>query len=104
MPKKNRPKNIRQTLKRLFVYFKPFRIRFAFVVLFVILSCGANVAGIYFLKPLINDYIAPYIGQKKSRFIEFYQYHFNDGQHLWNWNYFNLLIQSFNDDHFFTNS
>lgn len=71
MPKKNRPKNIRQTLKRLFVYFKPFRIRFAFVVLFVILSCGANVAGIYFLKPLINDYIAPYIGQKNPDLSNF---------------------------------
>ena len=71
MPKKNCPKNIRQTLKRLFVYFKPFRIRFAFVVLFVILSCGANVAGIYFLKPLINDYIAPYIGQKNPDLSNF---------------------------------
>ena len=71
IPKKNRPKNIRQTLKRLFVYFKPFRIRFAFVVLFVILSCGANVAGIYFLKPLINDYIAPYIGQKNPDLSNF---------------------------------
>lgn len=71
MPKKNRPKNIRQTLKRLFVYFKPFRIRFAFVILFVILSCGANVAGIYFLKPLINDYIAPYIGQKNPDLSNF---------------------------------
>ncbi len=62
--KKNKPKNIRQTLKRLFVYFKPFKIRFALVVFFVILSCGANVAGIYFLKPLINDYISPFIGKQ----------------------------------------
>ena len=77
MPQKNRLKNIRQTLKRLFVYFKPFRIRFAFVVLFVILSCGANVAGSYVLNPLINDYIAPYIGQKNPDLSNFINTIFN---------------------------
>lgn len=69
--RKNRPKNLRHTISRLFTYLKPYRIRFALVVLFVILSCGANVAGIYFLKPLIDDFIAPEIGKASPNLAPF---------------------------------
>ena len=69
--RKNRPKNLKQTIQRLFVYIRPFKVRFAFVVIFVILSCGANVAGVYFLKPLINNYISPYIGQQNPDLSNF---------------------------------
>ena len=69
--KKFKPQNIRQTIKRLMIYLKPFRIRFIFVVLFVILSCAANVAGVFFLKPLIDDYIVPFIGQSNPDLSSF---------------------------------
>ncbi len=61
---KHKPKNAKLTFARLFTYLKPYKIQFIFVIIFVILACGANVAGVYFLKPLINDYVVPFIGDK----------------------------------------
>ncbi len=45
--------------KRLLKYFRPYRIRIAFVILFIILSSVASVASALFQKTLIDDYISP---------------------------------------------
>ncbi len=50
------------TIKRLLGYFKPYRIKMAFVFLCIILSTIASVASSLFLKTLIDDYITPLIG------------------------------------------
>ena len=47
------------TAKRLFKYFKPYRFRLIFVILFIILSSVASVASALFQKTLIDDYVGP---------------------------------------------
>ena len=38
----------------------------AIVLLLVLLNAGAGVAGTYFLKPILNDYIVPFIGKETT--------------------------------------
>jgi ATP-binding cassette subfamily B multidrug efflux pump len=54
-----RPKNTRKVIGRLLSYLKPRRLTLSLVVVLVLLSSGSSLAGNYFLKPLINDYILP---------------------------------------------
>ncbi len=58
------PKNAMGTLKRIVGYLKPYKIQLIIVLVSVLISTGASVAGSYFLKPLINDYILPLVGQQ----------------------------------------
>ena len=58
------PKNAMGTLRRILGYLKPYRVQLIIVLVSVLISTGASVAGSYFLKPLINDYILPLVGQK----------------------------------------
>ena len=70
--KRNRPQNIRYTIARLWHYLKAYKFRLALVVLFVLLSCLANVAGVYFLKILNSIELSNLILNKlpvKSIFI-----------------------------------
>ena len=67
MPKNmqfKKPKDTKKTFKRIFEYLKPFKIHIIIVALFVIISSGAGVAGTFFLKPIIDDFIVPLIGQQ----------------------------------------
>ncbi len=59
-----KPKDAKKTLLRIFSYMGSYKLLLLLVVLFVIISAGADVAGTYFLKPVINEYIVPLIGQK----------------------------------------
>jgi ATP-binding cassette subfamily B protein len=59
-----KPKNAGKTLKRIMEYMFAYRLQLAVVAISIIVSAGANVAGTYFLKPIINLYIVPYIGSK----------------------------------------
>ena len=58
-----KPKSIRKTLLRIGGYIVGQKSRFILVVLFVLVSALANVAGTYFIKPLLNDCIVPMIGK-----------------------------------------
>ena len=58
------PKNMKKTIGRIFQYMSEYRLHMALVVVCVILSAGASIASTYFLKPLINDYLLPYVGQQ----------------------------------------
>lgn len=58
-----KPKNMRQTLGRLFHYLEKDRWKLVLVFFFVILNSGATLAGSYMLRPIINTYIAPENGQ-----------------------------------------
>ena len=58
-----KPKNVRKTLNRIIKYMSSYRLQLAVVALTIIISAGANVVGIYFLKPIINQYIVPFIGR-----------------------------------------
>ncbi|MGN1481890.1 ABC transporter ATP-binding protein [Porcipelethomonas sp.] len=67
-----KPKNAFTTLKRIFSYMKGLEFQLAIVFFGIIISAGASVAGTYMLRPIIDNFIEPYIGQKSpdlSKFI-----------------------------------
>ncbi len=57
-----KPKNAGKTLSRVMKYMFAYKLQLAAVTAAIIVSSAANVAGTYFLKPIINQYIVPYIG------------------------------------------
>lgn len=59
-----KPKNLGKTILRILSYMKPYRLQLVIIFTAVIISSGAGIAGTYFLKPLLNDYIVPLIGQQ----------------------------------------
>ncbi len=61
---KEKPKNVKRTLSRIFQYVLEYRIQLVIVVVAIIGSSLSGVAATYFLKPIINDYVIPLIGQK----------------------------------------
>ncbi|MGN0620274.1 MAG: ABC transporter ATP-binding protein [Porcipelethomonas sp.] len=58
-----KPKNTFGTLKRIFGYMKEFRLRLIIVFIGIIFSSAASVAGTYMLKPVIDNYIQPFINK-----------------------------------------
>lgn len=61
-----KPKNLKNTIKRLAKYLEKHKLLLFFVMLFVLLSTLGNVAGTYMLEPIIDDYITPLIGTNPS--------------------------------------
>lgn len=57
-----KPKQTKRTIVRIFQYMLLKKSLLALVMVFVLLSALAGVAGNYLLKPIINDCIAPLIG------------------------------------------
>lgn len=56
------------TVKRLFTYFRGYRLKMVFVLVCIVLSTLASVSSSLFLKSLIDDYIEPLIGQSAPNF------------------------------------
>lgn len=70
MNKKTLNKDSMKVLNRLLVYiFKGYKLRSLAVVIFITISALANVAGTIFIKNLIDNYIAPYLGQGQIDFL-----------------------------------
>ncbi len=61
---KKLPDNVGQTVKRILEYMGNYKYQLIIVILFVLLSAGSSILGTYFLKPLINDYILPFVGKE----------------------------------------
>ena len=59
-----KPKNVKQTVARLAKYLAEFRIQLIFVVIGIIGNSVAGIASTYFLKPIINNHIVPFIGHR----------------------------------------
>jgi ATP-binding cassette subfamily B protein len=57
-----KPKDTKGTLRRVLRYMSVYRVRMVFALICLLISTGATIAGTYFLKPLINDYILPLVG------------------------------------------
>lgn len=55
----SKPKNIKKTLVRFFKYISKYNLMLLGVFIFIIISSGSMIAGSYFLKPIINNYIIP---------------------------------------------
>ena len=66
-----KPQNIKKTVLRIMSYIKGYRLLMLFSIFCIIFSAGASIAGTYFLKPLINNYILPFIGQDHPDLSEF---------------------------------
>lgn len=66
-----KPKNVKATLSRLLKYMLGYRWQLIVVALCVIISVVASVAGTYFIRPLLNDYIVPFIGQQNPELSGF---------------------------------
>ena len=50
-----KPKNVKQTSLRLFSYLRPYRVKFTFVIIFILISAFAGAFGAYFIgEKLIN--------------------------------------------------
>lgn len=63
------PKSVRKTVKRLMSYMTgKYKAQFLLVLVFIILSAAAGVAGSLFLKILIDDYITPLLLQARPVF------------------------------------
>ena len=54
-----RPKDTKKAIKHLLVYLGHYKWMFMLVALLVLISAGANVAGTYLVKPVVNHFIVP---------------------------------------------
>ncbi len=63
-PAIKKPKNAKATIGRIIKYLSKYRGRLLLVALFVTISSVASVLGTYFIKPIIDDYVVPFIGQQ----------------------------------------
>ena len=68
-----KPKNTAKTFKRLFGYLKPHTFSIIIIVIGLLVSSGAGVAGTYLLKPIINQ-IEQMLQTKSSDFTVFFGY------------------------------
>lgn len=59
-----KPKNTKATILRIMKYVGKYRLTLIIVGLCIIMSSVASIASSYLIKPLIDDYIAPFIGQQ----------------------------------------
>lgn len=59
-----KPKELGKTIKRILMYMGKYKGLLVVVMVLLVASSLANVIGAYFMKPAINDYILPFIGQK----------------------------------------
>lgn len=63
-----KPKNAKGTFRRILKYFKPYRAQLVLVLIGLLASVAANIAGTYMLRPIINEYIIPWIGSENPDF------------------------------------
>lgn len=66
-----KPQNVKKTIGRILGYMSEFKLQLIFVVINIIFSAVVGIIGIYFLRPLINNYIAPFIGQEHPDLSKF---------------------------------
>jgi len=61
-----KPKDVRGTFMRILSYLRKYPAQLTTVAVTMLISTGATVAGSYFIKPILNDYVVPYIGTGKT--------------------------------------
>ncbi len=65
-----KPKNLKGSLRRVMGYLKAYRFQLVLVAILIIVSTAANIAGNYMLRPIINNYILPFVGQQNPDLTE----------------------------------
>ena len=63
-----KPKNAKGTFRRILKSFKPYRGQLVLVLIGLLVSVAANIAGTFMLVPIINVYIIPWIGNENPDF------------------------------------
>lgn len=63
-----KPKNAKGTFRRILKYFKPYCGQLVLVLIGLLASVAANIAGTFMLVPIINVYIIPWIGNENPDF------------------------------------
>ena len=63
-----KPKNAKGTFRRILKYFKPYRAQLVLVLIGLLASVAADIAGTFMLVPIINVYIIPWIGNENPDF------------------------------------
>ena len=59
-----KPQNAGKTMARILSYLKHYKVRLIIAAVCMVVTALATVGGTYFLKPALNNYIVPLIGQK----------------------------------------
>ena len=66
-----KPKNAKDTIKRIIKYMGKYKVLWPVVFLCVLINSLTGVAGAYLIKPALNNYIIPMIGQQNPDFTGF---------------------------------
>ena len=64
-----KPKDSAQTIRRLMQYINEDKAKIAVAFICILLNTGATLAGSYMLRPIINIYIAPTDGSRRTFFL-----------------------------------
>lgn len=67
-----KPKNTKKTVKRILRYMGSFKTLWLLVFACVIIAAFADILSSYIIKPILNDFIIPLIGQETPDFKEFF--------------------------------
>ncbi len=57
-----KPTDVKNTFRRVLAYMKPYRRLLPIVAVCIVISSLSGVVGTYLLKPILNEYIVPFIG------------------------------------------
>ena len=66
-----KPRNAKRALGRMLKYFLKYKTMLVFVFITVIISSLCSVAVIYLLKPILNDFVLPFVGQSNPDMTNF---------------------------------
>ncbi|MDO4378569.1 MAG: ABC transporter ATP-binding protein [Erysipelotrichia bacterium] len=66
-----RAENIPATVKRIFSYLKAYKVQMVIVLICIVIGALTNVASSYFITPVIDKYVEPYIGQTNPDLTQF---------------------------------
>ena len=61
-----KPRDVKGTLRRILSYLAPFKWRLALTLVCVLVSALSGVVGTWFVKPILNQYVVPFIGQGQA--------------------------------------
>ncbi len=67
-----KPKNTKKTIKRILKYMGSFKALWLLVFACVIIAAFSDILSSYIIKPILNNYIIPLIGQESPDFKEFF--------------------------------
>ncbi len=69
--KPQKPKNTKQTIGRLFSYLGSYKLILVIVFFCILINAGAQILSNYMIRPILNDYIMPLIGQQNPDLTRF---------------------------------